>query len=145
MFKATLVGTDGSPTATEAVKRAAGLAARWGAELHVVSAHVPAKAKVSVGSASVPEAASWKPDPGFKDDAVLDKATTVAKDGGVEVKVHAPKGDPADALMAVAKREGADLIVVGNRGMTGARRLLGSVPNKVTHHADCSVLVVNTS
>jgi len=59
--------------------------------------------------------------------------------------VHAPKGDPADALMAVAEREGADLIVVGNRRMTGVRRLLGSVPNKVTHQASFRVLVVNTS
>src|SRR5919197_4715747 len=145
MFKSIVVGTDGSPTATEAVKRAAGLAAGWGAELHVVSAHVPRQAKVAVGTASVPEAASWTPDPDFKVDAVLDKATSVCKDGGVEVKVHAPKGDPADALIEVAKREGADLIIVGNRGMTGARRLLGSVPNKVTHHAPCSVLVVNTA
>ena len=145
MYKSIVVGTDGSPTATEAVRRAAALAAGWGAELHLVSAHVPANAKVAVGKASVPEAADWKPDPGFKVDSVLDKAAVVARDGGVEVKIHAPKGDPADALIAVAEREGADLIIVGNRGMTGARRLLGSVPNKVTHHAGCSVLVVSTA
>jgi nucleotide-binding universal stress UspA family protein len=145
MFSAIVVGTDGSPTATEAVKRAAALAAGWGAELHLVSAHTPAQAKVSVGSASVPEAASWKPSPDFKVDAILDEAAAMARSGGAEVRVHAPKGDPADALIAVAEREGADLIVVGNRGMTGARRLLGSVPNKVTHQAGCSVLVVNTA
>jgi nucleotide-binding universal stress UspA family protein len=145
MFSSIVVGTDGSESATEAVKRAAGLAVGWGADLHLVSAHTPAKAKVGVGSASVPEAAEWTPDPDFKVDAVLDKAAAVAKSGGAEVKLQAPKGDPADALIEVAKREGADLIVVGNRGMTGARRLLGSVPNKVTHHAGCSVLVVNTS
>src|SRR5512132_650248 len=144
MFKSIVVGTDGSPTATEAVKRAAELAAGWGSTLHVVSAHTPSKAKVSVGNAAVPEAASWAPDPDFKVDAVLDKAKVIAADGHIEVKVHAPRGDPADALMEVAKREGSDLIVVGNRGMTGARRLLGSVPNKVTHQAGCSVLVVNT-
>ena len=145
MYKSIVVGTDGSPTATDAVKRAAELAADWGAQLHVVSAHTPAKAKVAVGAASVPEAASWAPDPSFKVDAVLDKAVALAKTGGIEPKIHAPKGDAADALMQVAEREGADLIVVGNRGMTGARRLLGSVPNKVTHHAGCSVLVVNTA
>jgi len=78
-------------------------------------------------------------------DAVLDKAVDLARARGIEAKVHAPKGDPADALMTVAERVGADLIVVGNRGMTGARRLLGSVPNKVTHQATCSVLVVNTT
>jgi nucleotide-binding universal stress UspA family protein len=145
MFKSIIVGTDGSPTATEAVRRAAGLAAGWGATLHLVSAHTPAKVKVAVGTASVPEAADWAPDPDFKVDAVLDKAATLAKSEGAEVEIHAPKADAADALIAVADREGADLIVVGNRGMTGARRLLGSVPNKVTHHAPCSVLVVNTS
>ena len=144
MFKSIVVGTDGSPRATEAVKRAAELAAGWGVQLHLVSAHTPSAAKVAVGTASVPEAASWQPDPDFKVDSVLDKAATIAKADGADVKIHAPKGDPADALLAVAEREGADLIVVGNRGMTGARRLLGSVPNKVTHNASCSVLVINT-
>jgi nucleotide-binding universal stress UspA family protein len=145
MFNSIVVGTDGSPTATEAVKRAAALAAGWGVPLHVVSAHTPSPAKVAVGRASVPEAAAWAPDPDFKVDSVLDKAATLARADGAEVKLHAPRGDPADALMGVAEQVSADLIVVGNRGMTGARRLLGSVPNKVTHHAACSVLVVNTT
>lgn len=143
MYQSIVVGTDGSDTATEAVKRAAALAADWGAALHVVSAHTPHKAKVAVGAG--PEAAQWVADPDYKVDSVLERAVTLAKTGGIEPKIHAPKGDPADALMEVAEREGADLIVVGNRGMTGARRLLGSVPNKVTHHAGCSVLVVNTA
>jgi len=144
MFKSIVVGTDGSPTATEAVKRAAGLAAGWGAELHLVSAHTPARAKVAVRGAQVPEAADWAPSPDFKVDAVLDEAASIARADGAEAKLHAPKGDAADALLQVAQREGADLIVVGNRGMTGARRLLGSVPNAVTHNAGCSVLVIHT-
>jgi nucleotide-binding universal stress UspA family protein len=145
MFNSIVVGTDGSATATEAVKRAAGLAAGWGAELHLVSAHTPSSAKVAVGGAQVPEAADWAPNPDFKVDAVLDKAATIAKADGAEVKLHAPKGDAADALIEVAQQVGADLIVVGSRGMAGARRLLGSVPNKVTHHAGCSVLVIHTT
>ena len=144
MFKSIVVGTDGSPTATQAVKKAAELAAGWGAVLHLVSAHTPAKARVAVDRASVPEAAAWTPGPDFKADAVLDRAAAVVRAEGVEATLHAPRGDPADALIAIAEREGADLIVVGNRGMTGARRLLGSVPNKVTHDGGCSVLVVNT-
>jgi nucleotide-binding universal stress UspA family protein len=64
---------------------------------------------------------------------------------GIEVETHSRKGDAADAILDVAKDENADMIVVGNKGMTGARRVLGSVPNKVTHHADCDVLVVRTS
>ena len=47
--------------------------------------------------------------------------------------------------MAVAVEEGADLIVVGSKGMQGARRVLGSVPNKISHHAPCDVLIVNTT
>src|SRR5215211_1558561 len=143
MYQSIVVGTDGSETASEAVTRAAELAAGWGAALHLVSAHTPHKAKVGAGAG--PEATQWVTDPDYKVDAVLDKALDLAKAGGIEAKVHAPRGDPADALMKVAEREGADLIVVGNRGMTGARRLLGSVPNKVTHNANCSVLAVNTT
>ncbi len=60
-------------------------------------------------------------------------------------EVHAVTGDPADALVRVADREGADLIVVGNKGMKGARRVLGSVPNSVAHRATCSVLILPTT
>jgi nucleotide-binding universal stress UspA family protein len=68
------------------------------------------------------------------------------KDSGVDVKTFAREGDPADAILDVAEEEGADLIVVGNKGMTGAKRfLLGSVPNKVSHHAPCSVLIIRTT
>jgi nucleotide-binding universal stress UspA family protein len=59
--------------------------------------------------------------------------------------VHAPKGDPADSLIAAAREHDADVIVLGSRGMRGARRVLGSVPNKVSHHAPCDVLIVQTS
>jgi nucleotide-binding universal stress UspA family protein len=62
------------------------------------------------------------------------------------VETFAREGDPADAILDVAEEREADLIVIGHKGMTGARRfLLGSVPNKVSHHAPCSVLIVRTS
>ncbi len=65
---------------------------------------------------------------------------------GIRAVTHAREGDPADAILDVAEELGADLIVVGNKGMTGAKRfLLGSVPNKVSHHAPCSVLIVRTT
>ncbi|WP_309233282.1 universal stress protein [Conexibacter sp. W3-3-2] len=58
----------------------------------------------------------------------------------------AREGEAADAILRIADEQGADLIVVGNKGMTGAARfLLGSVPNKITHHAPCNVLVVRTT
>jgi nucleotide-binding universal stress UspA family protein len=64
----------------------------------------------------------------------------------VKVEIHAVPGEPADALIGVAKEVGADLLVVGNRGMSGARRfVLGSVPNKVSHHSPCNLLVVDTT
>ena len=77
---------------------------------------------------------------------VLEAAAGAAKQAGVEVATHAREGDPADAILDVAEQTKADLIVVGNKGMTGARRfLLGSVPNKISHHAPCSVFIVRTT
>ena len=79
-------------------------------------------------------------------DAILGAAAQVAERAGVQAAVHARQGDPADAILDVAEETRADLIVVGNKGMTGAKRfLLGSVPNKVSHHAPCSVLIIRTT
>jgi nucleotide-binding universal stress UspA family protein len=76
--------------------------------------------------------------------ALLESARGSAQAAGVaQVETFARVGDAADAILDVAEEQGADLIVVGNKGMTGATRfLLGSVPNKVSHHAPCSVLIV---
>ena len=66
--------------------------------------------------------------------------------GVSQVETFARQGDAADAILDVAEEQRSDLIVVGNRGMTGAKRfLLGSVPNKVSHHAPCSVLIIRTT
>jgi nucleotide-binding universal stress UspA family protein len=143
MFKAIVVGTNGSETADIAVSRAVELAKLTGATLHVVSAYEPAPARVG-GSSPPAEAAEWAITPHFKVDAVLDRATDIARGGGVEIEVHGPKGDAASAILSVAERAGADLIVLGSKGMQGARRVLGSVPNSVTHKAACSVYVVKT-
>jgi nucleotide-binding universal stress UspA family protein len=78
--------------------------------------------------------------------ANLDNAAAKALSSGIEVNTHSREGDPADAILDVAEETGADLVVVGNKGMTGARRfLLGSVPNKVSHHAPCGVYIVRTT
>jgi nucleotide-binding universal stress UspA family protein len=77
---------------------------------------------------------------------ILEGAAASARKEGIEVQTHPVEGDPAEAILNVAEQTNADLIVVGNRGMTGARRyLLGSVPNKVSHHAPCSLIIVRTS
>jgi nucleotide-binding universal stress UspA family protein len=76
---------------------------------------------------------------------VCGDAAEEAKRAGVRVETHARPGDPADVLVDVAEEVGADLLVIGNRGMTGVKRfVLGSVPNKVSHHAPCSLLIVDT-
>jgi nucleotide-binding universal stress UspA family protein len=144
MFKSIVVGTDGSETADVALRRAIELAALTGGKLHVVSAYEPSPARVG-GNKPVAEAAEWSVGSDVKFEAVLQRAQEQARVGEVEYEVHSPKGDPADSLIQAARDHGADLIVLGNRGMRGARRVLGSVPNKVSHHAPCDVLIVQTS
>jgi nucleotide-binding universal stress UspA family protein len=76
----------------------------------------------------------------------LAEAAEAADAAGVEAHTHAREGDPADVIVDLAEEREADLIIVGNKGMTGARRfLLGSVPDKISHHAPCSVLIVRTT
>ena len=144
MFKSIVVGTNGTATADIAVNRAVELAKLTGATLHVVSAYEPAPAHVG-GSRPPAEAAEWAISPHFKVDAVLDRATDIAKGGGIEIEVHGPNGDAASAILSVAEEAKADLIVLGSKGMQGARRVLGSVPNKVSHHAPCDLLIVQTT
>jgi nucleotide-binding universal stress UspA family protein len=144
MFRSIVVGTDGSETADIALRRAIELAALTGGKLHVVSAYEPAPARVG-GNKPVAEAAEWSVGSDFKVEAVLQRAQDEASARGIDFEVHAPKGDAADSLIAAAREHDADVIVLGSRGMRGARRVLGSVPNKVSHHAPCDVLIVQTS
>jgi nucleotide-binding universal stress UspA family protein len=143
MFKTIVVGTDGSDTADLAVNRAAELAALTGADLHLVSAY--REAPVRVGDGSVAEAGDWAVGGDYKADAALQRTIARLRDKGVSIKEHAPKGDPADGIVSVAVGENADLIVLGNKGMRGKGRVLGSVPNKVSHQAPCDLLIVYTA
>ncbi|MDP9136369.1 MAG: GNAT family N-acetyltransferase [Actinomycetota bacterium] len=119
-----VVGTDGSETAAKALAVALSLSRVLGTALHVVSAY---------GVLQAPSK------------AVLEAATRAAAAVGLEAVTHARRDDPAEALITVAEEQHADLVVVGNRGMRGASRfLLGSVPDKVSSHAPCSVLIVRT-
>jgi nucleotide-binding universal stress UspA family protein len=144
MYKSIVVGTDGSPTADLALERAIAIARLTDAALHVVSAYEPSPARVG-GNPPPAEGAEWSVGPHFKVDAVLDRATDIAKGGGVEIEPHGPRGDAAAAILGVASDQQADLIVLGSRGMQGARRVLGSVPNRVSHKAPCDVLIVQTT
>ena len=146
MFRSIVVGTDGSDTATQAVRQAIELASSVGARIELVSAYEPVSdARLREESIVVPRDLHWMINPREDVLATLEAAAGEIRAAGVEVEVFARQGDPADAILDVAEEEGADLIVVGNKGMTGAKRfLLGSVPNKVSHHAPCSVLIIRT-
>ncbi len=146
MFHSIVVGTDGSDTATEAVRQAIELARSVGARIELVSAYEPVSdARLREASVRVPEDLQWMINPREDVVATLELAAREIREAGVAVEVFARQGDPADAILDVAEERGSDLIVVGNKGMTGAKRfLLGSVPNKVSHHAPCSVLIIRT-
>jgi nucleotide-binding universal stress UspA family protein len=147
MFHRIVVGTDGSETAKEAVRQAADLAKQVGARLDLVSAYEPVSAtRLREERLEVPDDMAHVVSPSEDVDATLREAADEVRKNGVEVQTFARQGDPADAILDVAEEQGADLIIVGNKGMTGAKRfLLGSVPNKVSHHAPCSLLIVRTT
>jgi nucleotide-binding universal stress UspA family protein len=147
MFRTIVVGTDGSQTAGEAVREAIELAKTVSATIELVSAYEPVSSqRLREESRQAPEDMQWMVNPREDVDATLKAAAAQIDEAGVSVNTYAREGDPADAILDVAEERGADLIVVGNKGMTGAKRfLLGSVPNKVSHHAPCSVLIIRTT
>jgi nucleotide-binding universal stress UspA family protein len=148
MFCSILVGTDGSATATTAVRHAIDLARELDARLQIVSAYEPVSdQRLRSEKIELPGDAQWMVGPREDVLAVLGAAQQEAVQSGlVAVETFARQGDAADAILDVAEEQRSDLIIVGNRGMTGAKRfLLGSVPNKVSHHAPCSVLIVRTT
>ena len=140
MFENVVVGADSSPTAAEAVRYAIELAKLSGGTVHIVTAYrphtmttkAPAEFAKSINSIDLA-------------DALLSELASRAAMAGVSVKTHAESDSPADVICNVAEREHADVIVVGNRGMRGVSRVLGSVPNSVAHNAPCAVLIVNTT
>ncbi|MGA2469235.1 MAG: universal stress protein [Solirubrobacteraceae bacterium] len=145
MFEAIVVGTDGSPTAREAVRQAMELAKQLGAHVHLVCAYEPAPS-IALRDADDqrPPGADWALGPPREAvNATLAEAAEEFVRAGVKVDVYPRRGDAADAIIDVAEERSADLIIVGNRGTTGTKRfVLGSVPNKVAHHAPCAVLII---
>lgn len=147
LFTRIVVGTDGSESAAAALRQAVELAGLTGAHLDIVSAFEPASSRrTDAEGAAAPSDVQHEFGPREDATFVLDTAVAVAKSSDVEVTPHALEGDPADAILDVAEKVGADLIMVGNKGMSGAKRfILGSVPNKVSHHAPCSVMIAQTT
>lgn len=145
MFTSILAGTDGSQTAEAAVRHATDLARRHGARLLIVSAYEPVTDPRQRELLAIP-AEEWLVKAREDVLTLLADAARAARAAGVsDVETFARQGDAADAILDVAEEHRCDLVVVGNRGLTGAKRFqLGSVPNKVSHHAPCSVLIVRS-
>ena len=139
----------------EAVKQAADLAQRYGAKLVLLSAFPGSKSSPAAiagspfpGSRGSPAAIAgielqWASSSQARVRTILERSETALRQEGIECETRSDEGDPADVLVRLAEECGADLLVIGNKGMK--RRVLGSVPNTVTHNAGCSVLVVKTT
>jgi nucleotide-binding universal stress UspA family protein len=147
MFSSIVVGTDGSDTAAQAVREAVDVASALEAALEIVSAYAPvSEQRLRAERRDAPADVQWATGPRREVEASLADAAEIAHAAGVQARTHARQGDPADVIVGLAEEHDSDLIIVGNKGMTGAKRfLLGSVPDKISHHAPCSVLIVRTT
>jgi nucleotide-binding universal stress UspA family protein len=143
MFSTVAVGTDGSQTASVAIEIAADLARRYGARLVLLSAFQDTQRAARWGTDAFVAAVEWAATSSAQVREILSRTEADLQSQGVDCTTRVDEGDPADVLVRLATECGADLLVVGNKGMQ--RRMLGSVPNTVTHKAPCAVLVVKTS
>ena len=142
MYKVIVVGTDGSDRAGIAVSKAMSLAKVSGAELHAVNV---VHAAVTVGFADSREGQDRVNLMREEAEAIRTRLLSDAEAEGVSLKVHNPGGDAAKAILGTAEDLSADLVVVGNRGMSGAKRFVqGSVPNTIAHNCHCDILIVDT-
>ena len=131
-----VVGTDGTENAERAVDRAGAIARAFGETVHVVSAYSDDRTPL-VGAGRQSDRAHAQQH--------VDRAQERLAKQGVESEAHLSNREAGRALVAIADEQRAQMIVVGNRGMTGAKRVLGSVPNHVAHHAHCDVVIVHTT
>ena len=148
MYEKIVVGTDGSGGANVAVDAAIELARLTGARLHIVHAHTVVSAAAIGGDLAAPPVDLVEVNEAIQTEGqrICDQAIARADRAGVQAEVHCVGGHTGEELLRVASAVAADLVVVGNRGMSGMRRfVLGSVPNKVAHHCPASVLIVDTS
>jgi nucleotide-binding universal stress UspA family protein len=144
MVQTVAVGTDGSGTADKAVEFALELAARYQARIVFISAYVPAReSQLQRQRSDAPDDAQWSSNPAEEIDATLRDCEERAEALGLRWTSEAREGDAAKILVELAESNDADVLVIGNKGME--RKVLGSVPNSVTHNAPCSVMIVKTT
>jgi nucleotide-binding universal stress UspA family protein len=148
-YRTVVVGTDGSESSLRAVARAGALAGACGATLVIACAYLPAEAD----DRELAQAQDVLRDDAYQvvgshpaEDTVRTAAERAGSAGAKDVKTLAVQGSPVEMLLDVVRRESADLLVVGNRGLAGIKgRLLGSVPADATRRSSCDVLVVHTT
>jgi nucleotide-binding universal stress UspA family protein len=144
MIKTIAVGTDGSDTASKAVEFALDLAEKYGSHVVIASSYRPVgEDRLRREQQDAPADIQWSINPSEDVNAALRSVEEQAKARGLKATSEAAEGDPADVLCDIAEKHDADLLVVGNKGMQ--RRVLGSVPNSVSHKAPCSVVIVKTT
>jgi nucleotide-binding universal stress UspA family protein len=144
MVQTVAVGTDGSGTADKAVDFAIDMAARYEARIVFISAYVPVReSRLQREARDAPEDLQWTINPAEDVDATLRECEERAEAKGLRWVSEAREGDPAKILVELAESNGADVLVIGNKGMQ--RKVLGSVPNTVSHNAPCSVMIVKTT
>ena len=139
MISTVAVGTDGSDTAAEALRMASEVARRFDAEIVLLSAFDESRS----GNASRDREDQWSYSPASRLRELLARAEEDLRKDGLKARTMVGEGDPAEVLVRLAEECDADVLVVGNKGMQ--RRVLGSVPNTVTHNAPCSVIIVKTT
>jgi nucleotide-binding universal stress UspA family protein len=143
MVSTVAVGTDGSDRAETAVAFAIDMAKRYQAKLVAISSYHPvSETRLRKEQDEAPQEIQWSINPMEDVEAILASVEARALEAGLEVTTVSGQGDPADVLVKHAEEQGADVLVVGNKGVK--RRILGSVPNSVTHKAQCTVVVVKT-
>lgn len=144
-MKTIVVGTDGSEGAEAAVDTAVEMAKALGAKLVAVSAYHPVSSYRlhEEGEVEVPADVRYELTPREDVNLILGRVTAKGHEAGVEVEEKAVDDHPITALLDAAEEVGAEVIVIGGHGMKGSRRILGSVPNAISHHAKSSVMIVN--
>jgi nucleotide-binding universal stress UspA family protein len=144
MIKTVAVGTDGSDTAAKAVDFALDLAAKYEAKIVFLSAYKPvSEDRLKRESRDAPEDVQWQINPAEDVEPTLQDAKDAAEERGLKNDSEAKEGDPSKVLVELADKHKADVLVIGNKGMS--RKVLGSVPNTVSHKANCSVVIVKTT
>jgi nucleotide-binding universal stress UspA family protein len=148
-YRTIVVGTDGSESSLRAVARAGALAGACDATLVVACAYLPTEDD----DREAARAGDVLRDEAYQvvgshpaEEKVRSAAECAAKEGAKKIKTLAVVGSPVETLLDIVRRESADLLVVGNRGLNSVKgRLLGSVPADATRRSGVDVLVVHTT